>query len=631
MKTDFLRSLKTTAWQIYRPLWRTKAITLRALVCWLIGWTVILLDDTYNYDQRFQLRGAQKPSSDIVLVLIGQDEWAELIGQSRYFLRPMKEFASISDSFFWHPETWESLLTQVLADKPKAIGVSYFFNPNLADAQTEKLKTEIFNHERVIWATRVDSDGRLVMPLFSNNYGYNTGLIEFRTDEDRVLRRFSSPLVQIPHISLRLAELSGRGGNPYQTGISYSEGQLINFQGARGQFAQVSARDVISNRLPDDFFHNKIVIIGSRDQDNHLFQTPLGEMSRAEVIANIVDNILEHRWISRLEAIWIALLLLAILIVSVWILISYPQTIAFVFLFWMGTGISALSLWIFDSYYFWTPIIAPMIQIAATYIIFLGYQLTQKENLSWRLEQEKKYLYEVEQLKNNFVSLISHDLKTPIAKIQAICDRLISGNNPDPEVCQGLLSLRKESDELHRYIQSILRISRVESSNFKINKEASDINDIIEKVVAQLSPLAQNKNQTLVTQLEPMFSIEIDSLLIYEVILNLVENAIKYGPSHSKIEIVSQEVDNQVIVYVQDQGFGIAKEDQLKIFDKFYRSESHKTDTKGSGLGLFLVKYFIELHHGQVFVESNNGQGAKIGFSLPVGEESAISELSGIL
>ena len=97
------------------------------------------------------------------------------------------------------------------------------------------------------------------------------------------------------------------------------------------------------------------------------------------------------------------------------------------------------------------------------YVIFISYQLSEKENQTWRLQQEKQLLSELDQLRNNFVSLISHDLKTPIAKIQAICDRLLSGPVV-AEVRESLGNLRKESVELHRYIQSILQISRLEST-----------------------------------------------------------------------------------------------------------------------------------------------------------------------
>jgi len=299
----------------------------------------------------------------------------------------------------------------------------------------------------------------------------------------------------------------------------------------------------------------------------------------------------------------------------------YPQSIAFVCLLWFGTLLTALSLWVFDSFYYWMPIVSPLVELIIAYIIFVGYQLTLKETQAWRLEREKVLITELEQLKNNFVSLISHDLKTPIAKIQAICDRLLASQQV-PETKEGLQSLRKESQELHRYIQSILQISRLESSKLEIRREPMDLNALVENVFDQMGPIIRDKGQSIVKELEPMFSIEIDGVLIQEVILNLIENASKYTPAQGQIKVRTQEVDDKVIFSVQDNGPGISKEDQERIFEKFFRGQA-QAHTKGTGLGLFLVKYFVELHGGHVFLESQSGQGTRVGFTLPLNHQMA--------
>jgi len=231
-------------------------------------------------------------------------------------------------------------------------------------------------------------------------------------------------------------------------------------------------------------------------------------------------------------------------------------------------------------------------------------------------------MIDVEELKNNFLSLISHDLKTPIAKIQAIVDRLLA-QNPQNEFSSDLSALREVATELNRYIKTLLQIARVESRDFRINKDAADINEVVFAVVEKLEPLAKAKKIQLSTQLEPMFLIEVDQLLIHEVILNLVENAIKYTPEGGRVVVRSQEVDDRVIVMVEDSGPGISADEQARVFDKFYRGESGKTQAKGSGLGLYLVKYFVELHNGKIILESQLNQGTRIGFSLPIIEPLA--------
>lgn len=312
--------------------------------------------------------------------------------------------------------------------------------------------------------------------------------------------------------------------------------------------------------------------------------------------------------------------LLLVLILSLFIIYEYPQNYAVAILICFGAILSGLSCWVFDRYFIWSPIMATVLQLIGTYVIFVGYKLTQNERKTWKLLQEKAYLKEVEQLKNNFISLISHDLKTPIAKIQAVATRLMQ--NATPELAQDLTSIQVASQDLHRYIQSILQVTRVESSDFKIKKEAYDINEIIEKAYDQLKALSYEKNIHIQLKLEPMFSIEVDSALIFEVIANLIENAIKYTPKNGNILISSSEVGNYVVVTVQDSGDGIPKEEQEQVWEKFYRGKKHNLSTQGTGLGLYLVKYFVELHDGVVFLESAPGQGTKIGFRLPVQTET---------
>jgi signal transduction histidine kinase len=395
------------------------------------------------------------------------------------------------------------------------------------------------------------------------------------------------------------------------------ETRLINFRGRRGLFPEIHALDVLLGRVPPSFFKDKIVLIGTNSIPGHQFQTPLGRMSRSQVLAQIVDNLIGKRWIERLSPLLSWFYLLIVLLLAVAILANYPQSVAFVFLLWLCMGTVSLSLWVFDSCYFWLPLFSPLVLSLIAYVVLIGYQLSIKENQTWRLEQEKRLLNELDQLRNNFVNLISHDLKTPIAKIQAICDRLLSGQIKD-QVREGLGSLRKESVELHRYIQSILQVSKLESSQVQVHREATDLNEVVEKVVEQLKPLADDKRQVFNVNLEPMFSIEVDGILIQEVILNLVENAIKYTPNDGSIQIRTQEVEDKVIFSVKDNGPGIPEEDREHLFEKFFRGRAHKSAIKGTGLGLFLVKYFIELHGGEVFLETDVGKGTRVGFTLPL-------------
>jgi signal transduction histidine kinase len=585
------------------------------MVCLAVGLVLAFVDSSAKFDLRFQMRGTQLREPRFVLVYFHQDDWLEISGQDRNVLRPLKEISAFTDSFFWNPSTWNKLLTNILAQDPAAVAVTFFFPVGSIGNPPDARDNPALYDSRVYWAARQDNDGRAVLPAFVSSYGLNAGLIDFYTDEDRAVRRFSSPLVQVPHLAMRLAAAYSKESPP---NIITGDTRIVNYQGPEGSFIAVNARDLLKRpNRGADLLKGRMVVIGTKDLDGHVYNTPVGSLSRAELVANVTDNILSERWIKRPPFWVIVAYLLIILALAVAILQFYPQAVALVFLFWIALGTTAGSLWLFDSHYLWLPIMTPLVQIFVTYMVFVGYQLTQQENINWRLEQEKRYLQEIEQLKNNFVSLFSHDLKTPIAKIQAICDRLLMAA-PAPEIQTGLQSLRQESMELHRYIQSILRVSRIESSDFRINKEPSDINELVFKVCQQLRPLADHKRIKIETNLEPIFAIEVDPALIQEVILNLVENAIKYSPEGSAVMISSREVGDQVIVTVTDAGPGIPPSELSRIFEKFYRGIGHSLSTKGSGLGLYLVKYFVELHGGRVFVKSEPAKGTRFGFALPL-------------
>lgn len=599
-----------------RRLGRSKALSLRTLACLLVGLALLFIDTEPNYDLRFTLRGPQKISQNIVLIVIHEREWSSLVGETQNLIRPLKEITSLTDSYYWHEPTWARLLSTLLTSNPKIIGITFYFGDNLSPASISGKYNSIFRRDRIIWAGDLDGSGRVIMPKFANAYATNVGIAELRIENDGIVRYFSSHFGQHPHLALRLArQFDPAHASPPR--LADVQRVPINFLGPAHTYPQYSLSDVLEKRIGAKELAGKIVLIGAEDLQGHRFLTPVGSMSLAEVYANMTDDILNNRWIVRTHN-WIyAIYLWALLLLSISIISYYPQAVAMMFFALIGLFVTAISAWIFDTYYFWIPALAPVLQLTATYIIFLSYLVTVKEKETWQLEQEKRYIFELEQLKNNFVSLISHDLKTPIARIQAIVDRLMA-QSPSPELKPDLQSIRKSSDDLHRYIQSILQMARVESRDFKLNKEVVDINELIDQARQRLQQVAKDRRIQLECHLEPMFSIELDPTLIFEVILNLVENAIKYTPENGSVKVISQEVADRVSVLVEDNGPGIPVEDQSRIWEKFYRGSLHSMSTKGSGLGLYLVKYFIELHGGEVFLKSTPGQGTRIGFSLPI-------------
>lgn len=625
MTSVALRKFKARWLLAARFIWRRKGLWLRAILSWLIGMIFILADREPDYDFRLQLRGAQPTDQQIVLVMITQSEWEKWLGTSAQNISYLKESNYFKSSYYWEPKAWEKLLGTLIEKKPAAIGVSPYFGENIPRPPLTVRRSPIFTHPKVVWSAQMDEEGHIRPSRFAKTYSRSTGLNEHMADRDGIIRRLGHMKEQIPHFAVQLARRLDSLKNYDWSELSTPAPRVINFRGPQGSFSQIRLSDVISNRYSPNFFKNKIVIIGTQDDDGFGYRTPVGKMSRAEIVANILDNIKNDRWITRPNVITIGLLISTLVLFVAWITSRYPQFLAFFIILCGNLFYITFSIWIFDAYYFWLPVSALVITSMLTYFMFLSFQLTLKEYLNVQLENERRFLLEVEELKNNFLSLISHDLKTPIAKIQAICDRLLM-QYPDHALSPDLVSLREVASELHHYIRTILQITRVESRDFRISKDAMDLNEIVQAVIAQLDPLAKNKKIVVEAELEPMFLIELDAMLIHEVILNLVDNAIKYTPEGGRVKVSTREVDDQVILMVEDTGPGISTEEQSRIFEKFYRGELGKMQPKGSGLGLYLVKYFVELHKGKVLLESSPDTGTKVGFSLPIGDAIDLEE-----
>jgi signal transduction histidine kinase len=239
---------------------------------------------------------------------------------------------------------------------------------------------------------------------------------------------------------------------------------------------------------------------------------------------------------------------------------------------------------------------------------------------SWELSQKNKLLTQVEELKNNFLSMMSHDLKTPLARIQGMADiALAKPQTLSSEQKDAIMTIKRSSEELTEFITNILDLSRVESQQIKLNLQPKDVNKILEEVISKYKYLADLKNIQIVTEFEPLFSVKVDTELMRQVFSNLLENAIKYSSENTKVLITTEEMNGMVVVQVADQGIGITENEIKNIFTKFYRAKNVKnSQIKGSGLGLYLAKYFVELHKGRINVESIPQQGSTFTVEIPM-------------
>lgn len=609
-------SIRIAIW--LRWLQQKRGFLLRALLCWTFSLFFLKFDENGTYDIRFQLRGKQQVTQNIVLVTLKTQEFSKMYDQKTSRLINTNELSELSDSFYWDRDLWSTLLNNILKQNPAKIGVTLYFGNNVGQPRLTSQETIIFKDPRIVWATNSNEPERLSLPIAARANKSNIAHIDTLKDDDGIVRRLIYTPNGIPNIAERLVTTLPSS----LAGSTLNNLLVINYKGET-LFTEVLFSDVLNGNLPKDFFKGKIVLIGSEKSNNSQIQTPIGLLSRHEFWAMVTENLYSDSFIKRFSSYLYAVFLFLLTGIAILIITHYPQSVALVFFIWLTTLSTAFSAWVFDSFYIWIPIISSVSLFIFVWVLFIGHQALKIEQAHAQLKYQQEYLAELEQLKNNFISLISHDLKTPIAKIQAVLDRVLTQGPLTEELHTDLLSLKDYSEELNRYIQSILKVLRVESRDFKILKETADINGIIENVVERLAPLARSKKIELNLNLEPMFLIEIDVTLMTEVFLNIIENAIKYTPESGKVMIRSYETDTEVCVEIEDNGEGVPPEDQEMIWQKFARGKSQNYKTKGTGLGLYLVKYFIELHGGHISMKSETKKGTAFLVRLPIKNETS--------
>ncbi len=230
---------------------------------------------------------------------------------------------------------------------------------------------------------------------------------------------------------------------------------------------------------------------------------------------------------------------------------------------------------------------------------------------------------EIGRMKTDFVSNVSHELKTPLASIKAYIEMLIDGEAADERTRNEFYeTISIETDRLHRLIENILNISRIESGVVKVIREPVSLTAIAKQVLDVAAPQAKLKNINLIERLAPVcYQIEADRDMIFQAVLNLVSNAIKYTPAGGSVtvSVVTDERRSMAVCDVSDTGVGIPADNIGHIFDKFYRVEANNKVAKGTGLGLTLTKHIIEtVHDGKLSVRSTEGKGSTFGFELPI-------------
>jgi PAS domain S-box-containing protein len=235
-------------------------------------------------------------------------------------------------------------------------------------------------------------------------------------------------------------------------------------------------------------------------------------------------------------------------------------------------------------------------------------------------------LREAEELKNTLLSIISHELKTPVSIIKGYAGTLVRQDaNWDQEtLTEGLFIIEEEADKLNELINNLLDASRLQAGGLKLQFTYLDLASMAEKSVEKFR--TQTDQHAFSVDFPPNFPpVKGDYERIREVLSNLINNAIKYSPDGGLIRVGGQVEEDEVRVSISDEGIGIPTTEQEHIFDRFARVDNSLTrQTPGAGLGLFLVKAVIEAHGGRVWVESRPGQGSTFIFTLPISNHDVV-------
>ena len=576
--------------------------------------------ESYLYDLRVDLKPTSNPSQFIETVFIDSTTIEEL---------------KTKPTFAQHIQ----LLNKLLPEEPLA--VVYVLNPKEIDG-TSKEKIEFVN-------TAIKFKNFFHVSKSMSLKG-EEGSIDF-TDELKPIKVVGGPLTSD-------STLLAKDGVTRRMILTYQDQILLHLQLAslalnkditpqsiKGSFdffdtlqtyidfhpsksyPRWSFSQIYDQKFQPNRFKNKIIFIGvdlgtnPKDYIMTPYSREINAMTAVEAHANMLDTLIKNSSPIQIPNFVNILFSFIISLITIYVVLAMSP-IKGLFILGINFGIfTILSFILFYPFNYWVDMAHPLLTIFISYYFFIPYRLIIENRRSWELYEKNKLLTQVEELKNNFISMMSHDLKTPLARIQGMAE-VISRDKKSvltDDQQDAVKTIQQSSDELLNFISSILNFSRIESHGVKLNIKSKDINALIEEVLKKYEFLTYQKKIKFKKNLEPLFSIRIDPELIRQVLSNLIENAVKYSPENSEVTISSEELEGSVVVKVADQGIGIPEEELSSIFMKFYRSKNAKSSQiKGSGLGLYLAKYFIELHKGTIDVESTGQTGTVFRVILPL-------------
>ncbi|HJT21898.1 MAG TPA: GAF domain-containing sensor histidine kinase [Nitrospira sp.] len=251
-----------------------------------------------------------------------------------------------------------------------------------------------------------------------------------------------------------------------------------------------------------------------------------------------------------------------------------------------------------------------------------------------QLEAANEQLKELNQLKSTFVSVVSHELRTPMTSIRVYVENMLDGltGTLTEKQKQYLGRIQFNIDRLTRMIIDLLDLSRMEAGWVELRQESVAIHELMHEVVDNMRSIAGGKSVTLEARsVSSVDAIQADRDKVTQILTNLIGNAIKFTPSGGRVRVTAEflEDDGMLRFCVSDNGCGIPPDEVPRVFEKFFRGLTTTSETRGAGLGLAIVKSLVELHGGQIWVDSILGSGSSFFFTLPLTRERESSSTNG--
>ncbi len=254
-----------------------------------------------------------------------------------------------------------------------------------------------------------------------------------------------------------------------------------------------------------------------------------------------------------------------------------------------------------------------LLSIIFTLIIVIAYSSALSQLIKQR---------QISQIKTDFINNMTHEFKTPIATINLALDAI---KNPKvisdkDKVTRYLQMIRDENKRMHAQVENVLQISRLEKNELDLKKERLQLNELVEEAMNHVELIVEDRNGYIKTHFGALkSSVLANHNHMTNVIVNILDNAIKYSEDPPKVDIYTENVRNFIVLKIRDQGMGMNKAVQRKIFEKFYREHTGDIhNVKGHGLGLAYVKRILDDHHGNISVESERGKGSTFIIKLPL-------------